>query len=211
MQNNIPKILQEIAQFLKEEEKIQLSKRFADGRTNSSENQDEIVRKLVGKFDIITAKSRYWYDFAIEEKKKFFPVNIKVTNTVSADNLNCKEGIYYALTGLLPDFSSGIGYYKFLQKLKENFGTSKDNDYYFLVINKKDTSDIFVNSLKQLPKIQANGNNLPFQCKWNDNRLPVDRTFEQSAEYILKTFGKSVDLRSRVYFEFKEIFPEYYV
>jgi len=44
-------------------------------------------------------------------------------------------------------------------------------DYYFIVLNKTDSSDIIVNSVKGLTKLTSNNNNLPFQVSWNKNKL----------------------------------------
>lgn len=93
--------------------------------------------------------------------------------------------------------------------MKENIGKNKHKDYYFLIINKNDTNDIFVNSLKFIKTLQANGNNLPFQCKWNDNKEMEERSFEDSQKFILTKFGESIKLRNNIYLNFKRLFNEY--
>ena len=158
----VPKIINDISLYLIEENII-LSKQFEDGRMNAAINEHEVMKIIQQKFMIELPKSRAWFDFAIEENGNFYPVNIKVTDTTHADNLNCKLGIYYALTGLMPDFHNGIASLSYFEKLKENIGTEHSKDYYFLVFNKKNPTDIFANTLKGLQFLQANGNNLPFQ------------------------------------------------
>ncbi|GIZ14246.1 hypothetical protein [Capnocytophaga catalasegens] len=143
----IPETLLNIKNYLIESN-LHLSSPLKDGRLNSSFNEDEIINILKTKFKINEPNSRQWFDFSFEEKGDFFPVNIKVTTTNTADNLNCKLGIYYALTGLLPDFSNGIDWLNYFEKLKENLGTKIDKDYYFLIINKEAPEDVFVNTLK---------------------------------------------------------------
>ena len=204
----IPKILTHIAEHL-QKRNIQLSQQYVDGRINASINEDELIKKIQKKFDIHLLKHRAWYDFAREDKKEFYPVNIKVTDTTHADNLNCKLGIYYALTGMLPDFPNEIRWLHYFEKLKENIGMDKNKDYYFLIFNKQNPANIFVNTLKGLQKLQTNGNNLPFQCKWDDNKEYKNRSFPKAAEFILSTFGESIKLRSEIYFNFKKYFPEY--
>ena len=54
-------------------------------------------------------------------------------------------------------------------KMKKN-NTNSKKDYYFIVLNKKDSSDIIVNSVKGLTILTPNINNLPFQVCWNKNR-----------------------------------------
>lgn len=208
MNKAIPQALNDICQYLIDTN-VKLSTQFADGRINASINEDELIKEIIAKFDIQVPKSRAWYDFSIEDKEGFYPVNIKITDTTHADNLNCKLGIYYALTGLLPHFPNETNWLNYFEQLKEKIGANENKDYYFLVFNKKDPTDIFVNSLKGLEVLQPNGNNLPFQCKWVVNKKYTNRSFQQAADFILSTFGASIKLRSEIYFNFKKIFPEY--
>ena len=129
----IPAKLNEICLFLKNE-KISLSTSSSDGRVNSSINEDELLKIIKKQFDIQIPKSRAWYDFVIETENEFLPVNIKITDTTHADNLNCKLGIYYALTGLKPDFANEIDWLSYFERLKEHLGKVKTNDYYFLIV-----------------------------------------------------------------------------
>ncbi len=204
----IPTIIENITEYLKEND-IALSKKNTDGRLNSAENESEILTLIQRKFKINIPRDREWFDFSVEENNDFYPVNIKVTDTLHADNLSCKLGIYFALTGLLPDMPNEVSWENYFAKLHQNIKTHTDKDYYFLVINKNNKDDIFSNSLKGLQEIVPNGNNLPFQCKWGINRTNVERTHEQAKEFILKTFGDSIKLRSKMYFDFKKYFPEY--
>ena len=56
-------------------------------------------------------------------------------------------------------------------KLKnKEYNTNYKKDYYFIVLNKTNTSDIIVNSVKGLSLLTPNINNLPFQVCWNKNR-----------------------------------------
>lgn len=203
-----PKQLIDIVNFLTKNNP-NLSKPFQDGRINASFNELEVINLIQTKFKIDVPKIRSWYDFSIEENNKFYPVNIKITDTKHPDNLNCKLGIYFALTGLIPDFPNEINWLNFFEKLSDNLGKNQNNDYYFLVINKEETSDVFINSLKGLKSLQPNGNNLPFQCKWKENKKFVSRSFENSKNFLLKNFGSSIKLRAEIYFNFKKYFPEY--
>lgn len=207
-QTKIPVVITEICDYLSKRE-VHLSSNFQDGRINASINENEILNALEFKFDFVRPRARAWYDFAVEENKEFYPVNIKVTDTTHADNLNCKLGIYYALTGLKPSFPNETGWLKFFERLKEDFGTNENKDYYFLIINKKDPTDVYCTTLKGLQTLQPNGSNLPFQCKWDDNRSIKNRSFTEAADFILKTFGNSIKLRSDIYFNFKRLFPQY--
>lgn len=205
----VPKIINDISLHLTEKNII-FSKQFEDGRVNASINEDEVIKAIQQKFTIEVPRSRAWFDFAVEENNEFYPVNIKVTDTThAADNLNCKLGIYYALTGLMPDFPNEIRWLSYFEKLKENLGTEHSKDYYFLIFNKQNPTDIFANTLKGLQDLQPNGNNLPFQCRWDTNREYKERTFDEAKEFILSIFGTSIKLRSEIYFNFKKYFSEY--
>ncbi len=137
----------------------------------------------------------------------FYPVNITTTKT--ADNLNGKLGIYYALCGLLPEFNNEIAWEKYFQKLHKDLGKNTNRDYYFLIINKNDPKDVFINSLKGIQTLQPN--NLPFQCRWDNNREIVQRSFIESKNSILSALAKSVTLRANIYLAFKEVFGGFFV
>ncbi len=202
----IPTQLNKIAKFLKTNP-YNLSQPLQDGRLNPSVNEEEILNTIKHSFAIQLPKAREWWDFSFEENDIFYPVNITTTKT--ADNLNGKLGIYYALCGLLPTFNNEIAWEKYFQKLHKDLGKNTDRDYYFLIINKNDPKDIFINSLKGIQTLQPN--NLPFQCKWDNNREIIQRNFTESKNFILSTLAKSVKLRANIYLAFKEFFGGFFV
>ncbi len=189
----IPTQLNEIAEFLKTNP-YNLSQPLQDGRLNSSVNEEEILN-AIKHFPIQLPKAREWWDFSFEENDIFYPVNITTTKT--ADNLNGKLGIYHALCGLVPEFNNEIAWEKYFQKLHKDLGKNTNRDYYFLIINKNDPKDVFINSLKGIQTLQPN--NLPFQCKWDNNREIVQRNFTESKNFILSALAKSVKLRANIY------------
>ncbi len=200
----IPTQLNEIAKFLKTNP-YNLSQPLQDGRLNLSVNEEEILNIIKHFFPIQLPKAREWWDFSFEENDIFYPVNITTTKT--ADNLNGKLGIYHALCGLLPEFNNKIAWEKYFQKLHKDLGKNTNRDYYFLIINKNDPKDIFINSLKGIQTFQPN--NLPFQCKWDNNREIIQRNFTESKNSILSALAESVKLR--VYLAFKEFFGGFFV
>ncbi|WP_187922150.1 restriction endonuclease [Helicobacter pylori] len=203
----VPTRLNEIAEFLKTNP-YNLSQPLQDGRLNSSVNEEEILNTIKDYFPIQLPRAREWWDFSFEENKIFYPVNIKTTTTKTADNLNGKLGIYYALCGLLPEFNNEIAWEKYFHKLHKDLGKNTNRDYYFLIINKNDPKDVFINSLKGIQTLQPN--NLPFQCKWDNNREIVQRSFIESKNFILSALAKSVTLRANIYLAFKEVFGEFF-
>lgn len=204
----MPEKLVELANWVAGED-IELSEDLDDGRINSSVSESKILEALQSRFSSVESPPpRYWYDFAFDDGKDFFPVNIKVTTTTTADNLSCKLGIYYALTGLDPEFANELRWKSYFKSLKENLATDTSSDYYFMVVNKLESSDVWIASLKTLQTLVVNGNNLPFQCRWADNRVPRERSQSDAADFILKTFGDSIKKRAQIYIDWQESFPE---
>ncbi len=205
----IPQELIKIQQFLTSDN-FSLSRTTNDWRINSAVNEDEIKERISSRFTILNARARERYDFAIqsEDNTKYYYVNIKVTETTNADNLNCKLWIYYALTWRIPPFRNEINRNDYLNHLKNDMRETPE-DYYFLVVNKKNTQDVFVTWLKWLNSLQINWNNLPFQCKRDDNRTYINRTYEEAKEFLLGTFWASLKNRADAYFTFQRLFDEY--
>lgn len=202
-----PQKLVEIVEFL-QKDNLKLSQKSRDGRINSALNEDEILDIINFGFKINRQKVRDWIDFSIEIGNIYYPVNIKVTTTTTTDNLNCKLGIYYALTGMQPNFSNDIQWPNYFKILSEHL-QENDKDYYFLVVSKTDLNDIFLTSLKTLQELTPNGNNLPFQANWEKNRKGVLRTYDEAKEFILSNFAKSLKLRAKAYQSFLNFFPKY--
>lgn len=137
---SLPNLLNEIVEFLRAQN-LTLSRASRDGRINSAFNEDEIFALLEANFDINRPNMRDWVDFSFEDNAHFYPVNIKVSTTHTTDNLNCKLGIYYALTGEIPPFSNGVDWETYFRTLHENLKPNP-KDYYFLVVNKENSRDI---------------------------------------------------------------------
>lgn len=181
--------LHSIASYLKRNP-IVLSSNNRDGRANSIINEDEVLDLLVPVYQgaIERSQIRSWYDFLITDGRNEVFVNIKVSDLSngSADNLSAKQGMGYALTGIkdMPNDWKAFNELLFA-------GLRSGFDYYFLVINKKDTSDVFWTSLKRIETLQSNGNNLPFQCCWKKNRVWSKRNEYEATEYILCKYIES--------------------
>ena len=216
--NNADILLDIITQYISDLD-INYESPNKDGRVNSAINEGQIIQQLPYLFntDDFIIKNKYrlkipnirdWYDFGIskdDDASYFIPVNIKVSK-LSTDNLNCKLGIYFALTGLLPDkITNEINWEIFFLKLHENINTYQDKDYYFLVANKSDSKDCFWNSLKRLQSLTPNGNNLPFQTNWANNRSRVHRTHAEAQFFILNCLKESVYKRADI----KDSFDKY--
>lgn len=169
-----------------------------DGRLDSALSEGVVInhlKSILPDTNIIEAPARHWYDVAIQEDGKFFPINIKITSGASADNVSSKKGMYYALTGIRPEEEKGLDKWEtFIQKLTNNYCVS-DADYYFIICF-KDTGELLFTSLKHLEALVPNGNNLPFQCNWGQNKRPTIRSHEEQLHYIMDTFISSYIKRS---------------
>ena len=193
-----------------------LSNNSEDGRVNSSLNEKDVLSKIteinnstniLEDYELLIPKARYWYDFALKKEDFLIPVNIKITDMKNADNVNSKEGVYYAFTGET-DFRKIKSWRNFLKEIQIN-KQDLDTDYYFLIINKADTKDIFVTSVKCLTEITKNRNNLSFQCKWDNNRIMVrkdfDEAFENTITPIIKACKKLANDYEAIKLYYKEI------
>ena len=180
-----------------------------DGRINSISDEDKIIELLKKKYPIDVPPPRSWCDFSYDDGI-FYPVNIKSTTGKGNDNLSCKMGIYYALTGKNPIEEQVSSIWKsYFDKLNADL-SENDVDYYFLVLN-KGTGKTFMSALKGLRSLVPNGNNLPFQCNWLEN-TPKDyksRTFKEAKKFLLTNFAESIRGRIAIGDDFKANFPDY--
>lgn len=111
--------------------------------------------------------------------------------------------MYYALTGVWPKFANEMPWGEYFALLRRDLSKKTDRDYYFLVISKRHPSDVFCTSLKQIQTLVANGNNLPFQCNWGNNRFPHSRTHDAAIKFLLGKFYESIKLRANILDEFE--------
>ena len=204
----IPEKLDEISDYLNTQ-KFEVEASQRDGRINSILHEDKLTELLAEKYPIDVPEARAWYDFSVTHNGIFYPVNIKSTTGKGNDNLSCKLGIYYALTGKNPTGQRLSGWRAYFDKLNADL-SENDVDYYFLVLN-KGTGKTFMSALKGLYSLVPNGNNLPFQCNWLENRRKgyQSRTFKEAEKFLLTKFGESIKGRIAIGDDFKANFPDY--
>ena len=174
----LPLMMYKIQHFL-ESQGIQFSTHNEDGRINSCMDEGVVVRLLIEKFGerIKHPKIRMWYDIlAFDDLYGWLPINIKTTTTKTSDNTGNLAMCVYAYTDEVLDiekaYENGKMSIILTRKLKKKkYNPHHKKDYYFIVLNKNDASDIIVNSVKGLTVLTPNINNLPFQVRWNKNRL----------------------------------------
>ena len=173
----IPRVLFDVKRYLQENILV-CSKSSIDGRVNSCIDEELVLEKLSEKFGntIKIPKIRMWYDVLIrDDLHGWIPVNIKTTTMKTSDNIGNLALCVYSYTNnemhLYKRYRNGEMSRVLFEKLKtKEYNTDHLRDYYFLVINKNNTEDIIINSMKGLRRITPNSNNLPFQVCWDKNR-----------------------------------------
>ena len=175
----LPLIMYKIKKYLQLQE-FSFSTQNEDGRINSCIDENEIIKLLIEKFGekIKRPKIRMWYDIlAFDYMYGWLPVNIKTTTTLTSDNTGNLAMCVYAYTNELLDihrnksYENGIMSNILFNSLKDKkYNMNNKKDYYFIVLNKTNTNDIIINSVKGLTILTPNINNLPFQVCWDKNR-----------------------------------------
>ena len=174
----LPLILYKIQKYL-QSSIFKFSNNTNDGRINSCIDEEQIILLLFEKFNnrIIKPKIRMWYDILVYDNYyNWIPVNIKTTTTTTPDNTGNLAMCVYAYTDEILDLYKCYGNGKmsellFIKLQEKKYNKINKKDYYFIVLNKLNHSDIIINSVKGLTTLTSNINNLPFQVKWNKNRI----------------------------------------
>lgn len=195
----LPLIMYKIQNYLKLQV-FQFSSQNEDGRINSCLDEVKVVKLLNEKFGtrIKIPHKRHWYDIlAYDYMYGWIPINIKTTTTLTSDNTGNLAMCVYAYTNEILDIHSNKSYengkmssilFNKLKNKEYNFNNKKD--YYFIVLNKTDSSTPIVNSVKGLTLLTPNINNLPFQVCWNNNRTykyeNIDKKIKQFIDCLQK-------------------------
>jgi hypothetical protein len=197
-----PQILIEVVEYLNSIS-ISVSENHEDGRVNSIDDEDTIIKLLIKKYgdNIEVPKARDWWDVKVFG----YPLNIKSSRYGSAaDNFSSKAAILYALTNLPEEKVKVTSWKKFQDALRNHSYENNYRDYYIFSLNKQ-TNEVHISSLKTLRKITPNGNNLPFQIKWADNIEPVQRTHRQAYDFLVECYKESVRRKISAHDGFEEL------
>ena len=139
-----------------------------------------------------------WYDIlAFDYLYGWIPINIKTTSTLTSDNTGNLAMCVYSYTDEILNihrdktYENGIMSTILFNKLKnKNYNKNNKKDYYFIVINKNNTSDIIINSIKGLTILTPNINNLPFQVCWNKNRTFIYENISKKIKLFIDCLKK---------------------
>lgn len=196
---HLPLIMYKIQNYLKIQA-FAFSNQNDDGRINSCNDEDEIIKLLVAKFDqkIRKPKIRMWYDILVhDDMYGWIPVNIKTTTTFTCDNTGNLAMCVYAYTDEKLDIHQDKTYENgkmselLFSKLKScKYNRNPKKDYYFIVLNKTNASDVIVNSVKGLWVLTPNINNLPFQVCWDKNRVFKYDSIEKKVKQFITCLQK---------------------
>ena len=181
------------------ERNLVIGKVDTDGRVNSKLNEGFVlscIKEICDEeeIDFEFTADRDFCDFKIYGA----PVNLKMSGLNTGDNVASSEALLYTIIGERTNGRWG-GRIKALKEYvnHENlfWEQIEPKDYYFLVVNKNDTTDIFWTSMRSLAVLRPNGNNLPFQCEWGKNREMVERTIDESNKFLWSAYMDSLKKR----------------
>jgi len=198
-----PTKLVEVVEFLNSIA-ISISEKHGDGRVNSIDDEDTIIDLLTEKYgseNVEKPVERNWWDVKVFG----YPINIKSSKYGSAaDNFSSKAAIVYALTDLPEDKVNVQSWQNFHDALLNHSSNDNNRDYYIFSLNKV-TNEVHLTSLKTLNKLTPNGNNLPFQIKWKDNIIPVQRTHAEAYDFLVGCYKQSVDKKYNSHAGYKSL------
>ena len=190
----IPQILNDVAEAIRNE-KIAISEDVeGEGRGGSLKDEGNIIRFLksypdLGKY-ILNEKARRFGDMTVMDYdgKTTYVVNIK-TSIGSSDNATSKIGFLYALTDMEPEEMPGqMNWKKFDELVKSRKADIPTKDYWFLCVDKNDSSNVLIRGAKQINcwTLNANPSNM-LQINWKKEKTlpPVERTYDESYDTLV--------------------------
>ncbi len=190
----IPTVLKEVEKHL-QDVSVQLSTSGRDTRGDSSQSEFLVAQALQNttRWGVVSphlgkGHNRSWHDVKIGD----YYCDIKISNCDANDNTNAKKAIFYFLTGRIPDDDVPVQTNKFFAMMKETESPDQNRDYYYLVVNKNNTQDAFIVSLKGLAHCSPSSNNMPFQSNWGKCREPVERSWNEARNFLLEKWAESI-------------------
>lgn len=192
----LPLVMYKIKNILKNTI-LDLNTSHNDGRINScfdEQNIISILQKHLNTRVYLPYGKRMWYDISCYDYQVgWIPINIKSSYMNRPDNVGnlsvCFQPLSKRELSLTNNYSNGQLTDMLLYDLYKNIlNNSYKKDYYFVVINKNNYSDIIINSVLGLNQIKKNLNNLPFQIQWNKNRMYKPVSIQKRTKEVLECF-----------------------
>ena len=189
----IPKILNDVAEIISNE-KIRISKAIeGESRVASLVDEGTVIRFLLttnlSKY-ILSEKPRKFGDMIVldYDGKTEYVVNIK-TSIGSSDNATSKIGFLYAFTDMqVHELPIQMNWKKFWELIKSRKADIPNKDYWYLCVDKTDSSNVTIRGSKQINSWVENINpaNL-LQINWKKEKSlpPKIQTYDESYEVIV--------------------------
>jgi hypothetical protein len=202
----IPSILEDIVESIRKE-KIAISEAVeGEGRGGSLKDEGTVVRFLkndpvLGEY-ILSEKARKFGDMIVLDYDGVteYVVNIK-TSLGGTDNATSKIGFLYALTDMDPEEMPGnMDWEKFMKLIKSRKADIPTKDYWFLAVDKRDSSNVMIRGAKQINCWYENPNPAnTLQIAWKKEKtLPAaKRTYDEAYDVLVggikRSFQKNHD------------------
>jgi hypothetical protein len=196
-----PQILKDIVEFLKKYN-IEISEAIeGEGRGGSLKDEGSVKKLLWSstfKNNILDEKARKFGDMTVidYDGKTEYVVNIK-TSIGGSDNCFSKIGFVYALTDIpAKKLPKSMNFMTMNKLINEHKADIPGKDYYFLCIDKKDSSNVMIRGAKQIQNWVVNinpGNILQVNWKKEKNVEGVHRTWDEAYEVLIGGVIKSLN------------------
>ena len=189
-----PIILKHIADTLRKE-KIAISEAVeGEGRGGSLKDEGTIIRFLkndpvLGEY-ILDEEARKFGDMIVLDYDGLtkYVVNIK-TSIGSSDNATSKIGFLYALTDMEPEeLPKSMNWKKFIELVNARKADIPTKDYWFLCVDKNDSSNVMIRGAKQINCWTENANPANMlQIGWKKEKTlpPVERTYDEAYDVLV--------------------------
>jgi len=190
----IPKILEDVAETIRKE-KIVISEAVeGEGRGGSLKDEGTIIRFLendpILSEYILSEEARRFGDMTVldYDGETKYVVNIK-TSIGSSDNATSKIGFLYALTDMEPEeMPKNMNWKKFMELLNDRKADIPTKDYWFLCVDKNNSSNVMIRGAKQINCWTENANPANMlQIGWKKEKelTPIERTYDESYEVLV--------------------------
>ena len=198
----LPKILQDVENYVKNYQIVIAEKIEGEHRVSSLKDEGTVKRALMEdkklKPHILDAELRGFGDMTVLDYDMItkYVVNIK-TSIGSSDNCFSKIGFVYALTDLQPeDLPKAMNFLKFNELIETHKADVPNKDYYFLCVDKNDSSNVLLRGAKQITNwtVNINPQNI-LQVNWKKEKLsePTIRTWDEAYEVLIGGVKKSIN------------------
>jgi hypothetical protein len=196
-----PQILVDIVEFLVKK-KVEISKAVeGEGRGGSLNDEGSIKKALMEepkfKGRISSEMARKAGDIIVldYDGKTEYWVNIK-TSLGGQDNSTSRVGFVYALTDIkIEDLPAKLTLREMEQLVENHKANIPFKDYWFLCVDKKDSTKVFVRGAKQIKNWYENPNPANFlQINWKKekNSSPVNRTWEEAYDTLIGGYQRCI-------------------